>query len=206
MITDLKKPNITVAPLAALLWVFLTSALTASAFYDPGSQRWINRDPIEEGGGVNLYTFVDNGPMTWIDAAGLIAVRKGSKSHVQCDGNGHYEIILSNHDWNSKVRKCVEQHEQDHINDYKKRYGESSCQKKRKGEFPSEDLPGEPAGGYERWHDQSECDAYTAEVECDEKILRSCPARDRPDVQIERNSDRRQRDYFCGLAKKAKAK
>src|SRR5262252_10346870 len=27
-------------------------------FYDPGLQRWVNRDPIAEAGGLNLYRFV----------------------------------------------------------------------------------------------------------------------------------------------------
>ncbi len=31
-------------------------------FYDPNNQRWLNRDPIEERGGYNLYAFVDNNP------------------------------------------------------------------------------------------------------------------------------------------------
>jgi hypothetical protein len=42
-------------PLFALLW-----AAPASAFYDPQLQRWVNRDPIQEGGGPNLYQFVRN--------------------------------------------------------------------------------------------------------------------------------------------------
>jgi len=36
-------------------------------FYDPGLQRWLNRDPIEEDGGINLYTFVANEPPDSID-------------------------------------------------------------------------------------------------------------------------------------------
>ncbi len=31
-------------------------------FYNPTSQRWLNRDPIGEMGGFNLFTFVGNGP------------------------------------------------------------------------------------------------------------------------------------------------
>lgn len=42
----------------------------ASAFYDPGLQRWVNRDPIEERGGINLFQFVGNDPMTRLDAFG----------------------------------------------------------------------------------------------------------------------------------------
>jgi RHS repeat-associated protein len=40
-------------------------------FYDPSSQRWPNRDPLGEEGGLNLYAYVDNDPIDWIDPFGL---------------------------------------------------------------------------------------------------------------------------------------
>src|SRR5208282_6855164 len=40
-------------------------------FYDPNSQRWINRDPIQERGGLNLYAFARNGPINVIDCVGF---------------------------------------------------------------------------------------------------------------------------------------
>ncbi len=40
-------------------------------FYDPNTQRWLNRDPIEEAGGINLYGFVGNKPVSWVDCFGL---------------------------------------------------------------------------------------------------------------------------------------
>src|SRR3989442_4464942 len=40
-------------------------------FYDPNLQRRINRDPIEERGGVNLYCFVSSDPIRSTDAHGL---------------------------------------------------------------------------------------------------------------------------------------
>ena len=40
-------------------------------FYDPNLQRWINRDPIEEFGGLNLYGFVRNRPVSFVDRWGL---------------------------------------------------------------------------------------------------------------------------------------
>jgi RHS repeat-associated protein len=40
-------------------------------FYDPNLQRWINRDPIQENGGINLYGFVNNNPKHFIDTDGL---------------------------------------------------------------------------------------------------------------------------------------
>ena len=39
-------------------------------FYDPNLQRWINRDPIEESGGLNLYECVQNDPVLYADAMG----------------------------------------------------------------------------------------------------------------------------------------
>jgi RHS repeat-associated protein len=40
-------------------------------FYDPGLQRWVNRDPSEEHGGFNLHRFAENQPITRIDELGL---------------------------------------------------------------------------------------------------------------------------------------
>ncbi len=40
-------------------------------FYNPGAGRWINRDPIGERGGRNLYIFIQNTPIINIDALGL---------------------------------------------------------------------------------------------------------------------------------------
>jgi hypothetical protein len=58
--------------LNALLPVFLLlSAERASAWYDPGPQRWINRDPIAERGALNLYSFVFNDALNRVDPVGL---------------------------------------------------------------------------------------------------------------------------------------
>ena len=40
--------------------------------YDPNLQRWLNPDPIQEGGGINLYRFVGNNPINWVDPLGLL--------------------------------------------------------------------------------------------------------------------------------------
>jgi uncharacterized protein RhaS with RHS repeats len=50
---------------------FIATAEHASAFYDPSLGRWINRDPIGEAGGLNLYTFVQNRPVNAVDRNGL---------------------------------------------------------------------------------------------------------------------------------------
>ncbi len=39
-------------------------------FYDPNLQRWLNRDPIQEKGRLNLYRFVRNSPTRFLDTFG----------------------------------------------------------------------------------------------------------------------------------------
>jgi RHS repeat-associated protein len=40
-------------------------------FYWPELQRWLDRDPVEELAGINLYAFVGNEPIGWLDPLGL---------------------------------------------------------------------------------------------------------------------------------------
>jgi RHS repeat-associated protein len=45
-------------------------------YYSPGLGRWINRDPIEEEGGANLYGMVDNDPINDFDLLGLLSLQQ----------------------------------------------------------------------------------------------------------------------------------
>ncbi|MFO1511502.1 MAG: RHS repeat-associated core domain-containing protein [Verrucomicrobiota bacterium] len=81
----------------------------ANAFYDPGLQRWINRDPIEEAGGGNLYSMVFNDATDSVDPFGLADVDvciwdwkgagvlfPGSRvGHVMVKEAGKKEVLLS---------------------------------------------------------------------------------------------------------------
>jgi RHS repeat-associated protein len=40
-------------------------------FYDPNLQRWLNRDPIDQIGGMNLYAFCSNMAENYVDPLGL---------------------------------------------------------------------------------------------------------------------------------------
>jgi RHS repeat-associated protein len=46
-------------------------------YYDPNTGRWPSRDPIGEKGGVNLYGFVGNNGVNWIDVLGLSKCPEG---------------------------------------------------------------------------------------------------------------------------------
>ena len=54
-------------------------------FYDPNLQRWINRDPIGEDGGPNLYAFVENSPLDLVDPWGE---SDENRPPVSCSGPG----------------------------------------------------------------------------------------------------------------------
>ena len=40
-------------------------------YYDPGTGRWVSRDPIAELGGLNLYGFALNDPVDYVDKLGM---------------------------------------------------------------------------------------------------------------------------------------
>lgn len=45
--------------------------LTLFRAYDPNEGRWLSRDPIAEKGGINLYSYVANNPLSRVDFNGL---------------------------------------------------------------------------------------------------------------------------------------
>jgi RHS repeat-associated protein len=64
---------------AANPWRFSTKPVDAETgycyygyrYYNPLIGRWLNRDPIDEEGGINLLVFVENNPVSLIDPNGL---------------------------------------------------------------------------------------------------------------------------------------
>jgi RHS repeat-associated protein len=47
-------------------------------YYNASTERWLNRDPAEESGGINLYAFVENNPLSEVDVNGLASGPVGS--------------------------------------------------------------------------------------------------------------------------------
>nr|WP_050988961.1 RHS repeat-associated core domain-containing protein [Vibrio vulnificus] len=43
-------------------------------FYMPNLGRWLNRDPLQEQGGINLYAYVDGDPLGYVDPDGRLAI------------------------------------------------------------------------------------------------------------------------------------
>ena len=66
-------------------------------FYDPGTGRYISADPIGLAGGMNLYAYVQNDPVNWVDPWGLyteiiiwqpVTWTSSSFGHVSSNVNG----------------------------------------------------------------------------------------------------------------------
>ncbi len=62
-------------------------------YYDPNLQRWPNRDPIGENGGINLYGFVGNNPLDRVDRLGLLITTTPGIPHVSNDRHNNYLIF-----------------------------------------------------------------------------------------------------------------
>ena len=72
-------------------------------FYDPGAQRWLNRDPIEEDGGLNLYSSVQNNPVQFIDSFGLYC--EAERAAVQAADATRRAALQAWRDAESRVAK-----------------------------------------------------------------------------------------------------
>ena len=74
-------------------------------FYSPALMRWLNRDPIGEDGGVNLYAFCKNCPTTYVDIMGcglddylpflstILAAIEGYLGHIPGSSTIDYSFV-----------------------------------------------------------------------------------------------------------------
>ena len=168
------------------IWLLLamlvsTFALPARAFYDPGTQRWVNRDPIGRRGGKNLYRFVNNSPTGAFDPFGLISSDKmgcddpcgdakkmgldknpdGTRAPggTVCCGGQKYGCVwdksnggrITDPKAQDIIGNCMQQHEDTHA--------------KQPGDCPNSCVPSNAADD-KKTHYKNECEAYTVSLQC----------------------------------------
>jgi RHS repeat-associated protein len=138
--------------------------------YSSTMARWTSRDPINDAEmlpeGPNMYAYVANQPTRLEDALGLQAAT------IQCNGRGGYEVMLNDLADNAGETccGCVTRHENQHIKDWKWRYGQGSCTNMPKGSLP---LGGR---GYDSFLHASECRANKVEKQCIKGCIKKHPS------------------------------
>jgi RHS repeat-associated protein len=118
--------------------------MSATRFFDPVTGRWINRDPIREDAGPNLYAYTDANPIMWTDEEGLCGDPKICEKLQQKIENTRNELAKRSYDLkvdklNLRItaptgpRMTVESHEkefesrQEDLRDYLDEYNKNGC-------------------------------------------------------------------------------
>ena len=79
--------------------------------YSPATGRWASRDPIGERGGFNLYGFVTNDGVNWVDPLGLeFYLGRNSRITHNPDGSVTYDLYVRHRTskWDVPIRHHVE--------------------------------------------------------------------------------------------------
>jgi RHS repeat-associated protein len=66
-------------------------------FYGPESGRWLTRDPLGEAGGMNLYAFVGNNPVNWVDPFGLKVINNSDNIVYYKPSEGETPRVIAPH-------------------------------------------------------------------------------------------------------------
>ena len=95
-------------------------------YYDPGTGRFVNEDPLSLSTGLNFYRYVDNNPPLFNDPFGLWK-NTGKpadpyKNTIVCDGKGSIRVQLNKllpsvPEVQRCLGPCLRQHEQQHKRD-----------------------------------------------------------------------------------------
>ena len=139
---------------ARMSWVFCRD-------YDPSTGRYVESDPIGLQGGLNTYGYASGRPTMSIDPMGLADFTAG---WLECEGGKLVPKVgpLGALDTRCGVRKCVLEHEQQHIRDFAP-FERQLC--KMFG-------PGQMVSVRPRTQAQSEINAYSASIQCLQGLLR----------------------------------
>jgi RHS repeat-associated protein len=84
-------------------------------FYDPVTGRWPSRDPIEEEGGVNLYGFVENRPLSSVDFLGNQSITLDRTGAVVWDANKDGICDKCDYDKITKGKEFLLKNARDHV-------------------------------------------------------------------------------------------
>jgi len=71
-------------------------------YFDPTTLTWLNRDPIREDGGVNLYAYCNDDPVGNYDAVG--EADRNITLELMSSGGGSSPIDLRNYGWDGNLR------------------------------------------------------------------------------------------------------
>ena len=93
-------------------------------FYHPHLGRWLSRDPIEEDGGLNFFTFVENESIKQIDLFGLYksydeaAEACGAKAKIlavedQKKRQGKFKLVPQEYEYGGRVCKSCDPNKKD---------------------------------------------------------------------------------------------
>ena len=78
-------------------------------YYSPNLQRWLNEDPTREAGGMNLYGFISNDPMNWVDRDGYGGWRLDKGDHGTTPTNPEgFQIQTGDQRWDAETLNPIE--------------------------------------------------------------------------------------------------
>ena len=100
-------------PLRLVIFAFgLLVGQNLLAYYNPGTGRWLSRDPVEEAGGINMYGIVDNCPVNRIDVLGLRPLSTQEKRSADELKRWGQELIKSHPELAAALKAVVDDYEQ----------------------------------------------------------------------------------------------
>ena len=119
------------------------------------------------GGGINMYAMVKNNPVAWIDPLGFLrGITPPSNNEAAYICQGGQLTVKLNRAKGKAYEKCAIMHEQEHIKDMKRKYGENVCANIADGKQPGAILGDSDYSDWQNWLGQSECKAYLTSREC----------------------------------------